>query len=397
MTEHQAKALVEASASGSLQEAWEAHQAGSSDIKLRNTLERAHPPEVCRDILDCLTCRAHFQDKFWRASEWLLTREAAEQASHWLISRWRAQQLSGDVIEVGCGIGGDAVFLSRSTELTCFEKEASRSLLARHNIETLGGGAVVECREVELKNLKGNILFCDPARRASSRLHNPEDWQPSFSAVTDCFTSGRFDRVLIKTAPGIKDEVLEALPSPETSFVSVNGHLKEAQIQLGSPGTGKVAVLLNHQTDLPLVYKTTRQTLPIQQPVKGYYLFNPDPAILRADALDHLAQELGAGIVHPKIGYLVGENPALNPACTTFEILETFPLNWNHLKKWLKQSDWNDFEYLGRGVPFSQPEVRKKLPRLKANRPYRRGSIIIYRTDSGYQVVLALRQGKNVP
>ena len=397
MTEQQAIALVEAARNGALQLAWEAYKSESSPITLRNKLERDHPAEVCRAFLDCLTSREHFQDKFWRASDWLLTREAAEQASHWLISRWRAQHLSGDLTEVGCGIGGDSVFLSQSTNLTCFEKEPARTLLARSNIEQLGQGALVECREVHLRDLTGEVLFCDPARRASGRIHNPDDWQPSLSEVASCFTSGRFTRVLIKTAPGIKDEALSELPSPETTFISVDGQLKEAQVHLGGVAQEKAAVLLTTGSELPLTYKTKYNSIPIEQPAAGRYLFNPDPAILRADALDHLAEEIDAGIVHPKIGYLVGAKPASSPAFTSFKILDTFALNWSHLKKWIKQSDWTDYEYLGRGVPFSQPEVRKKLPRLKSKKPYLRGSVIIYRTDSGYQVVVAQRQGKSAP
>lgn len=366
-----------------------------SVLEARAFLEQSYDSASCLAILDCLSCRQKFAHKFENADRWLLTREASEQASDSRISGWRAGALSGngleELVELGCGLGGDTVALSKRFKVKAWERCEARVELARYNTEQLGHRSCrVEWAEVDCTDLEGQVLFVDPARRDGTRLSHPESWQPPLSKVLDCFREGRFQRVGVKVAPGITDRDLPDSPIGLT-FLSIAGQLKEAFILLdGSQESYRQAVLFtdNGQT---LTLRGNHLQTPVALPSPELYLHNPDPAILRAKALDGLAERLKAGMVHPKIGYLVGAVPATDGTADSFQIVESFPLNWKTLKKRLVAMGWSDYEYLGRGVPFGQQEVRNKLGKLKKQKESIRGSIVMYREDNGYRVVLARR------
>lgn len=370
---------------------------GHSELSLRQKLERDLTPEFCRVLLDCATARNRFSQKLWRGEDWLLSGTAGEQASPWQIARWRAQALGeagregGKLVEVGCSVGGDTGFLTRHFEVTAYEMDPGRALLCPFNVNLAGRAERlnVVTEEVRLEALSGNILFCDPARRSHKRLSSPSEWSPPLHAVLDSHTSGRFAWVAVKCAPGLD---LDELPQEmQASFLSLDGDLKECFLLAGDGPTGSQAVLLQRDGSAT-IYCTRGEDIPEALPAPGKYLFNPNPAILRASALDALAMELGAGQPHPRIGYLVGPIPYHGPAAQGFLITDTFPLKWPTLKRRLSSTGWSEYEYLGRGVPFGQTEVRAKLPKLsKGKGEPKRGAVVIYRDHYGYTVVLGER------
>ncbi|MCA9781511.1 MAG: hypothetical protein KC800_32560, partial [Candidatus Eremiobacteraeota bacterium] len=337
MTPEQARSLVLHAQDRQVEEAARLLARGGSVLEARALLEASYDSPLCLAILDCLSCRERFAHKFENAERWLLTREAAEQASDSRISRWRAETLAegspGRLVELGCGLGGDTVSLSEHFEVTAWERCEARAQLARYNLGILGKRpCAVECAEADCRRLEGEVLFVDPARRDGTRLSRPQSWQPPLPTVVDCFREGRFQRLGVKVAPGITDGDLPDLPIG-LSFLSVGGNLKEAFLLLDhSIDTYREAVLFT-AGGRRLSFRSSGWEIPISEPSPGLYLHNPDPAILRANALDQLARHTEAGIVHPKIGYLVGPKPVEDGSADSFQILEAFPLKWKILKK----------------------------------------------------------------
>lgn len=396
-----------------MEEAFQMISVGQSPFHIRALLESQFCPSTCLAIIDHLTCRHRYREKFEEPAKWLFTRTAAEQASDSRIARWRAQLLAaeqpgGSLQELGCGIGGDTVFLSRRFKMTAYEQDPARALLAQANLESLGTarqGRVLH-QTVSCQSLEGELLFVDPARRESGRISSPQEWLPPLSEVLACYTQKRFHTVAVKCAPGLKAREIDELP-PGTRcyFLSVDGQLKEAFLLLdqGQSASLSLAVMFEGQSE-PVVLGSQNLSIPLTSPQAGQYLHNPNPAILRARALDSLAQLLQSSLLHPKIGYLVGPSPAQAHYAQSFLIQDHFPLSWSVLKKKLSRTPWTEYEYLGRGVPFSQLEVRQKLPKLKSKGKNKSqgGCVIIYRDEEGYGVILAERKtpppkGKSLP
>jgi hypothetical protein len=404
----QAQALVEVSrqALASAADHLRAHDA----LRTRLWLDQTYPAEVSLAILDCVATQAHFATKFENASDWLLSRLAAEQATASLLARWRSDYLRSRfpnierLTELGTGLGGDSVFLARNFELRGYESDAARCTLALKNVAQLSPAASsfeIENKQVKVSELRGELLFADPARRGQSRKFHPESWNPPLSSLL--LAANRFDGTVLKTAPGLK---LELVPEDmEIHFLSLEGELKEAMLLRPAAvksGPKRHAWLWEPESESPLHRQGEAVSVEVREPSAGDFLHNPDPAVVRSGLLNGLAGELGAGVVHPRIGYLCGPTRSPNGWATSFAILESLPLQWKRLNAALMATDWSEIEYLSRGVPFSQEEVLQRTRAVRKSMKSRtggRGALVIYRENSGYRAVLARRvsgQGKLV-
>lgn len=416
MTLEQATALVQLASAIDAGEVVEyLSQQELSPLQARAWLDKRFAPQISIAILECLSCRQHFAHKFQNAFRWLLMRQAAEQASSSIIASWRADYLSNrfysvkTITEFGTGIGGDSVFLCRNFEVMGFEADAARAHLAQANQKRLSPDAFQLSIDIEsqaVAQLSGQLLFCDPSRREQKRLYKPDSWSPPLDSV---LLHPRFINKIVKAAPGLDCSTLSA--GVEVHFLSLKGQLKEAML-ISSPdnkaSSSRHAWLWAGGSDPPLHLENSdprsevdllapRDSLVIAPPAVGGYLHNPDPSILRAGLLHQLASKLDAFLVHPKIGYLHGTKASESPWATSFRIKECMPLNWSRLNSSLQATGWGDFEYLSRGVPFSQEEVlartSKARKQIKGRSPLR-GSLIIWRDSRGYSLVLAERESR---
>jgi hypothetical protein len=207
-----------------------------------------------------------------------------------------------------------------------------------------------------------------------------------------------FGGLVIKTAPGLDLALLPA--GMEVHFLSLQGELKEAMLlRGGSAGeasrhawlwvAGKLEPL--HRWGEPLAP-------PVRLPRPGDWLHNPDPALLRSGLLGQWAAELEAGLVHAKIAYLCGPRQSPDPWAASFAVMESIPLRWKRLAEALRATDWSDLELLTRGVPFDQGEALHRLRgvrKVMRGRPGGRGTVIVYRSDDGYQALLARRAAQD--
>ncbi len=412
MTPEQAQALVTVIDHPGVEEAARLLASGENLIKVRNLLEESFPPSTCLALLDCLTCRLRFKHKFENVDRWLLTREAAEQASSWRVGNWRARFLSEQfpdvesLMELGCGIGGDSVHLGSRFALTAFESEPARALLAQVNLQrncrSPVSGSQILAQPADLEKSRGGLLFADPTRRTHKRLFRPEDWSPPLSHLLRSLRESRFSAVAVKCHPGLKDSDIPA--GSQVHFLSIARAMKEAFLLVhasdkASSLATKTAWLWDpvEQGFHPHLGTPTedRTPLPISLPKPGLFLHNPDPALLRARALARLVEDLEAGIVHPKIGYLVGPHSCSDNRCESFHINDVFPLNWKVLNRKLRTVGLSSVEILSRGLPFPAVEIRQRISKaLKVCKPQatdHRGVIICYRGESDYTVVLAKR------
>lgn len=395
MTPEQAGELVELAQPALLAEVRE-HLSTHGPLRTRAWLDGRFSAPASLALLDCAATQLHFTDKFEQSRNWLLTREAAEQATPSVIASWRAEYLRvrfpnfRGLVELGTGIGGDSVYLARHFEVTGYERDPARVALARANVarsSPRGELQLIE-GEVVVEELRGELLFADPARREHGRKFDPEDWSPPLSRLL----SADFAGLVLKTAPGL--DLARVPQDMEIHFLSLRGELKEAMLLGGCKGEATRHAWLWTSSGEPCHRCGQPGEVRVREPGAGDYLHDPDPALTRSGLLGGLALELEAGVVHPKIGYLTGPRPCQNAWASSFRVLDAQPLNWKRLGQALLATDWSEFEYLSRGVPFSQDEVMRRTlavrKRMKG-RPGGRGALIVYRDAHGYRVLLASR------
>src|SRR5436190_23406574 len=86
-------------------------------------LRKTHPADQVAAAVEVLDLRLRARGKFSRAGEMFFTREGLEQSSSEAVATWRAARFSerATILDLCCGIGGDAVALSSRGDVFCFD------------------------------------------------------------------------------------------------------------------------------------------------------------------------------------------------------------------------------------------------------------------------------------
>ena len=290
----------------------------------------------------------------------LFTRDGLEQATSEPVARHRARRfatgdVSGTVLDLCCGIGGDLVALGAVVpRIVGVDRDEVHALMARHNTTSYDVEARTVVADVtDLRLEAADAVFIDPARRENSRRGGsqpPLDWCTSLPVA----------RVAVKAAPGID---VEAVPvGGELEFVAVGRDLKEAV--LWSPAW---ATASRRATVLPpgrdagaeLVADPSTPAASVQPP--GRYLLDPSPAVTRAGAVADLAAELGAWQIDPQIAFLSADTPLRTPFGRCLQIEASLPFGVKPLAAELRRLDIGTIEVRRRGLAGDVDDLRRRL------------------------------------
>src|SRR6185312_1474472 len=146
-------------------------------------LRKHYPSELAKAALDMVLLLIRANGKHSDASRLYFTREALEQSSSEAVTKHRAKRFApfGQVLDLCCGIGIDAIELARAgCTVTAIDSDPLRLAMARANAEALG---------VAIQFLEGDVLtmplpqadaaFVDPSRRDGERRYlDPVRYQP---------------------------------------------------------------------------------------------------------------------------------------------------------------------------------------------------------------------------
>lgn len=323
--------------------------------RLREKAATKFPPELCRRML--------------------FTADGIEQATRHSIALQHATYLQqfgiSSIIDFGCGIGADALaFAETGFNLTAVEMDLDTGAAAEHNLAPYPYAKVIHANGMSLNLAKFNAdaIWIDPARRKNGkRILDPQKWSPTLDEALKLARG--YKAAGIKVAPGISYADL-----PEDSFVtwiSADGDLVEAVIWLGlaAPEPGRAAWIITQnsagcsQLKQLLEININPQTAPVfcePEPLRAY-LYEPDPAIIRAGLIHQLAAEYQLAPISQKIAYLTGNNAINSQYFTRFQIRQILPLNVKKARKALKALEIGNVEIKKRGSDISPEEFRKAL------------------------------------
>ena len=155
------------------------------------------------------------------------------------------------------------------------------------------------------------------------------------------------------------------MPYPaEIEFVSYKGELKEAVLWFGPLKTAsrRATILPGPHTLTPNPSENILAS--IRKPLR--YIYEPDPAILRAGLVRDLAQNLGAFQLDPDIAYLTADQKASTPYARVWEIEDWFPFQLKRTRAYLRERNIGRVVVKKRGSPL-QPEALIRDLRLKGD------------------------------
>lgn len=359
-----------------------------SDKTLLNLIPRLRPrysADETSAAIETVKLRRKAVDKFGDdAANMLFTRDALEQASDPQIRAWRAGIDTTSVVDVCCSIGTDTLAYARAGRtVTGVDIDPVRIGIARHNAQTLGLTAEFAIADVTAAPLPpGDMLFYDPARRdeRGKRIHNVERYVPALSLVRRWERS--YNPIIVKLSPGV-DVAQLAQYHASLSFLSVAGDLKEAELGIAMFGAANTAVLFLPGDDTPHAYQCEGTAeAPFTDEPDGY-LNEPDPAIIRAGYVQHLATELGGALLDPTIAYVTTPTRPDSVWVRSWRIQDWMPFNLKKLRAYLKQRNVGQVTVKKRGSPITPEELQAKL-KLKGDN----SATVVLTRLRGQQIVL---------
>jgi SAM-dependent methyltransferase len=352
-------------------------------------LRRLATPARAAAAYEIAVLRRRAAAKFGAAERLYFTREALEQASGERIATYRAgrYQSYGTIADLCCGAGGDTLALAGVADVIAVDRDPLRLAMAAANARVLGLADRISFVEADLQQVPipdAAAIFFDPARRHDGRrVFALSDYQPPVALAR--LWRERVPAIGIKVAPGVTDEDIAALDDPalEVEFISVDGELKEALLWHGPLATpGRRATLLARDdrrptTDdrrwtagvthrdsqfsigYPLGVSQFSIAAPLASP--GAYLYEPDPAVIRAHVIGQLAEQLGAAQIDREIAYLTADSVIRTPFARCWRVIEWLPWNLKRLRVRLRALDVGAVTVKKRGSPLDTDMLARQL------------------------------------
>ncbi len=340
-----------------------------------------------RAMAEQLACRHKAAKKLPTLSQYnlLYTPLALEQASGERTAAYKASLLSGKrAIDLSGGFGVDTMFLARRfQEVVYCERDSLLCAVVEHNLK-VSGIANVEVKNgnsisllAEYPDNSFDWIFVDPARREEGRRSIALE-----AASPDVVTSHdlllrKAQKVCIKASPALEISGLKKLlPALHTIVVvSVDRECKEILLLLerAYPADGLVqvkAVCLNADSDELTEIVGGGESQRIVGMAVQTYLYEPDPAIIKARLSAVLARDSGLQFVNKSVDYLTTDRKIEAFPGRSFRVVECVPYKPKSFTAFLERHTIAGASIQRRDFPLSAEELRKKYRLLESERAF---------------------------
>jgi hypothetical protein len=210
--------------------------------------------------------------------------------------------------------------------------------------------------------------------------------EPSIEAVRRLAAS--VPLVAVKVAPGVQN--VELPEECSVQFVSHEGICKEAVLWFGLPAKWRWASV--HDGNAWHDLESAGGMPPQGDIAPGMFLYEPDPAVIRAGALAELCDLLGAWQFDAQIAYLIAANEtqdaSIAPFVTRFQIREIHPFSLRLLNQRIATMGIGSVELKKRGFPVEPESLR---PKLKLVRGGAAATIIFTRRGDEHIMLICAR------
>lgn len=333
----------------------------NAEIKLRKN----YSAEFCRAALYLVEMRMHASEKFPKAQEMFFDRDGYEMATRAEVAAYRADRLShcGEILDLCCGIGGDSMFLAQKAKVTAVDLSRTRIEMARINCSLIANAEIAfTVADANHFTVGKDAIFIDPARRKDGkRTHRSHLYSPPLSIAKKLRKIS--PNIIIKVSPAIPEEDLPC--DTEIEFVSSGRQCREGIIYWGP-----IATTQRRATILPGPYTLTSDSKgDVGTDNPGKYIYDPDPAIVRAHLIDELGRNIEAWKLDQQVAYLTNNHLTKTPFARCYRLIETKPFGVKSLRKHLLQQSYFPKEIKRRRFPMEPSEIRQSLKVYGGSQP----------------------------
>lgn len=326
------------------------------------------------------------------------TAAGLEQATHPLVAAHRAGRVGGfgarTCLDLGCGIGSDLVALAMAgLSVTGVEADPLTAEVAAANLRARGVAATVVCARAETVDRDGfDVVFADPSRRrGTTRVFDPAAFSPPWEFVaallgTPGAAESSYPQAVVKLSPGFDHAMIAA--HVEGEWVSLDGQLRETALWSPAPTAARRRATVLSADGAHL--ERTDESAPDESPPvasPGDYVYEPDPAIIRAHLVSVVVREVGGWLLDPHIAYVASQRHVPTGLATAYRVLEVLPFKEKRLRAALRLRDIGALTIKKRGVAVTPEELRHRLA-LRGDQP---ATLILTRTPRSSVALLVER------
>jgi hypothetical protein len=247
---------------------------------------------------------------------WWVTGRSLQQATPWQVAARKASWLAGwPVMDLCCGIGGDAMQLAARGRLTAADLDPLLISFAKANVRKVASSESHQfvCQDVTEMSLPPECaIHVDPDRRSDgARTSDPDRYQPDWTQLEKMIEKTK--AAVVKLAPAARIRPPRA-PS-HRCWISLGGRVREQSLicgeavqrgdfQPGSVSAMKVRADGSFARFAPAVASDV-SVRDQAQPVE--YLIDPDAAVRAAGLTEAFAAYFGLHTIGGPSGFLTGE------------------------------------------------------------------------------------------
>jgi hypothetical protein len=310
-------------------------------------LRRSFSASEVASAVELIRARRKAAAKFPFGDRMLADLPGIEQATAFEVAMHKARRIASagftHVLDLCCGIGGDATAFAHLMDVTLIDHDEQRLAMARYNVHLATGkhcpAAAADVTKLQLPGTHAApVIHLDPARRsAAGRTHRYAEYLPSPVHIRRLIDSA--PATCIKLGPGVE---LDLLPPGHLEMISHRGSLVQAILWTGqlasalNPGSFRSATVIDPAGSSATLSGSPR-SIPLSSPKR--FLLAVDPAVERAELLGNLAHQLRAPAIHPALGLLTTDEPTDSPFTTRFELMESMGFHPRRVKQWLEEHD----------------------------------------------------------
>lgn len=362
----------------------------SHSAALQAALRQEYPPDVVRAALTLSALREQAKLRFSRADVMWFDRTRLEQATQEVVARHKSQRFAAcdgaTVLDLCCGIGADAIAIAAHAKVQAVDMSPLATWYTQRNAEAFGVSSDVETlvSPVEQVAVAGQFVHLDPDRRTQGqrqvRLEFGSPSLPYLQELTQIAAGGA-----IKVSPA--SNFGGKFTNCEIELVSVNGECKEATIwfgQLRQPAPFRATILPQGATIAGDPWEYRPRLAPL-----GKYLFDPDPAVVRAGLVDCVGDSLGLWRLDDAEEYLSGDTLVDSPFVRGFEVVADLTNNTKEIRDHFRTAPFGQVEIKCRHMSIDADAIRRKLP-LPGKEP---GVLLFARVAGKARAIVARRCG----